>query len=118
MTSAVEPAEAFLVALLGTFLVLWVFSGVVAVWQFIARHVTTREPSRPRTVEELHRVSTNANARPKQGAGRAARQSVAVAERQIEADYVATERQFAAMHRQARISMHEAAGNGWRNIAE
>ena len=39
-------------------------------------------------------------------------------EQRLVAEYHAKEAEQEAIHRQARMAMHEAAGQGWRNVAE
>lgn len=104
-------ADLFILAVLVTVLVIGIVSGLEVLLRVFERTPSPEAPASTvsgEVVEEEpldwieHRIPV----------------SVLSPERRVAARYLAAEAEQEAIHRQTRMAMHEAAGMGWRNVAE
>ena len=107
-------ADLFIIAVLATVLVIGAVSGLRMLLEHLRQHFS---PEAPAPITEAAMVVEDSldwiqyrRPRPKVPA--------MTSEQRLVAEYLAAKAKQEAIHRETRMAMHEAAGQGWRNIAE
>lgn len=107
-------ADLFIIAVLVTVLVIGAVSGLRMLLDHLREHFSPETPAstvsgdvvkdEPLDWIQHHRSRPEAPAM--------------TSEQRLVAEYLAAKADQDEIHRQARMAMHEAAGQGWRNVAE
>lgn len=106
-------ADLFIIAVLVTVLVIGAVSGLRMLLDKLRQHFSPEAPAPTESemvVEDSLDWIQHRRPRPKVPA--------MTSEQRLVAEYLAARAEQEAIHREARIAMHEAAGQGWRNVAE
>lgn len=116
MTSAVESADILLTILLAAVLLTGVFTGAMVLLRLATRRFLDQSESQHDSDGALvGRVLDGEQQPPDQ---LQLDQTIWPHQQRVSRQHSTQDKEFADVHRRARMAMHEAAGHGWRNIAE
>ncbi|GAA1819709.1 hypothetical protein [Nesterenkonia flava] len=106
-------ADLFIIAVLATVLVIGAASGLRMLLEYLRQHFSPEAPA-PTESEVVVEDSLDwiQHRRPRPEV------PVMTSKQRLVAEYLAAKAEQDKIHRQTRMAMHEAAGQGWRNVAE